>query len=160
MQEFPGARLAGQGTTGFVFVAELSGMMRALKLRYDKVDLSTTASRLDALTSEVDVLNSLDHPNIVRTHGEIRGPLPMNLVSLLPQENQVTYHTHTRGHHTCYTYNYAEWHVHVLDITCRLGSRERQDGRGRRRVRPYWCWITTNVHYSRVLMTCATTSLH
>lgn len=97
MQEYPGARLAGQGTTGFVFVAELNGLTRALKLRYDKVDLSTTVARMDALTSEVEVLNSLEHPNIVRTHGEIRGPLPMNLVALLPQENQVTYRTRIRG---------------------------------------------------------------
>ena len=63
MQEFPGARLAGQGITGFVFAG---GMPRALKLRYDKIDFSTTLLRQDALTSEVAVLNALDHPSIVR----------------------------------------------------------------------------------------------
>ena len=89
MQEFPGARLAGQGTTGFVFAVEQSGMARALKLRYDKVDFSTTTVCQDAITSEVSVLNTLDHPCIVRTYGEIRGPLPMSLVTLLPTENQV-----------------------------------------------------------------------
>ena len=101
MQEFPGARLAGQGTTGFVFAVEQNGMPRALKLRYDKIDFSTTLAVQDAMSSEVNVLNCLDHPSIVRTHGELRGSLPMSLVTLLPLENQVPHATsHTRARDT------------------------------------------------------------
>ena len=53
-------------------------MPRTLKLRYDKIDFSTTVVCQDAVTSEVDLLSALGHLSIVRTHGELRGPLPMN----------------------------------------------------------------------------------
>ena len=95
MQEFPGARLAGQGTTGFVFAVEQGGMSRALKLRYDKIDHSTTVAVQDAVSAEVDVLRTLDHPSIVRTYGVIRGPLPSCLVCYPQRTRQ---HAHTRFH--------------------------------------------------------------
>ena len=118
MQEFPGARLAGEGTTGFVFAVDLGGMPRALKLRYDKIDHSTTVAVQDAVAAEVDVLRALDHPSIVRTHGEIRGPLPSSLVALLPAANQVTHIRHTVPHnsHTVPC---------TLSLTFRVGSRVR-----------------------------------
>ena len=80
-------------TTWFVFAVDQGGMPRALKLRYDKIDHSTTVAVQDAVAAEVDVLRALAHPSIVRTYGEIRGPLPSSVVSMLPAENQVT-HTH------------------------------------------------------------------
>ena len=135
-------------------------MPRALKLRYDKIEFSTTLVCQDALTSEVAVLNALAHPNIVRTHGEIRGPLPMRLVSLLPTENQGITHVYTLCD-TRSTYKQSRRHAYTLANTCRVGSRERLDGRAQRRMRPFfWCWISINDHYSMASMSCGTTCQH
>ena len=67
MQEFVGARLAGKGSAGYVFIVSYGGGYRALKLLVGEED--TQASVMTTAVEEEHILRGLNHPCIVRTHG-------------------------------------------------------------------------------------------
>ena len=87
MQEFAGARLAGKGSAGYVFIVSHGGGLRALKLLVGEED--TQASVMTTSADEPNVLSGLKHPCIIRTNGEITTPLSDSLVALLPTKKQV-----------------------------------------------------------------------
>ena len=86
MQEFVGARLAGKGSAGYVFIVKHGGGFRALKLLVGEED--TLASVMTTAVDEARILSGLRHPCIIRTHGEITTPLSDSLVTLLPTDLQ------------------------------------------------------------------------
>ena len=87
MQEFAGARFAGKGSAGYVFIVSHGGGFRALKLLVGEED--TQASVMTTAADESRILSGLRHPCIIRTYGEIITPLSDSLVTLLPTDLQV-----------------------------------------------------------------------
>ena len=82
------ARLLGHGSGGFVFYVESGGQGRAIKIRKKARDDQTSHVLTTSIVKEGMLLKSLDHKNILKFISEVSGPLPDQLLQLIPDPNE------------------------------------------------------------------------